>query len=1048
MPAVEPVLSHNLPMHRYELASPMTKCSPSQFSLFTLRSKLAQDIMGYYEAVLKHFEYAEWGVKVSDTRVAARVFKQVLWRSNSDSDVYPADFPRGGMAEPAAMGARVGERPEIVFWEREMDHIREKGAVIRGGPGSGKSFLTSTTILDTASAALDRLRKQQVHLENSLLPIHVVLETLTKTKPISFSRAVLNYVQDELDSTFSIALKDWFLQRILSNDALWLLDGIDQVGVREHKTLAKWLTTLTAYNCRIVVTCRTTAFNPTLLSAEQYTVFDMVPFGLREIRQFVENWYGRTSDKGTWLLDVFERNISLQAVCGSPLILKLACLVNQDRNLPVDTARVDLYKAIVVNLLRESGLKQEVLESWLDRTAALAWDVFKGRPESNLFVRDEVVTTARTQKERQVADRLLQRLLRSRIVEMAGPGQYRFAHRTILEFLAARHMVAATLTRDAGWENAKVDFPNVRGQVALALLIDRQSWLPAWSQAIVLLAGCLGSKATPMIDLLWSGRSDIAWHRRSLALQCLAELRESERNEQQADDLTAEAYRFLQAHHKRNTEPLAERGCWTAIPAVNGRINRERLIDLLIREVNAGVETAYLSLGWMGAPAGRDPRVIEALVSKVASSIPRSSTRYDAAIALSEMPEQVAKAEGAIPKLLQVVLSPGTHVNDPIMEIFKAAGESVGYWAAKLCGVIPHLLSLAAASHTSEGVRWNALYVLKAMGEWAARENSVIPGLLSLMIADDTDESFRGAVAEVLGAIGRSSLQSRDLIRDLHRLATSQEGDDSSRFWVISALGGLGDLSARVDGVIPTLRTLISADATSDRDRQASINALSLLGERAANTEGVVPAVLSWAVSGSAPRWVRRAALQAIGTLGRWVVQGRDEIVVALLRLASSSHTDEEWRGEAAWALSQIGEWGVHTNRVVSAMLTIAASEDMDDLTRIYAIQAIGAMRRRPVNAGGVIPALLRLAGTPETSDWLRADAVKALGSLCKWSNGGEDAGIVNFLLRILVTEETPKQICYPAAEAMQKMFQAGYRVFEDHLEVSTVNELASLTEL
>lgn len=179
----------------------MIAVNPNRFSMFRLRSQLG-DMLEYYEALMKRFEYAEWRIKVAQTRVPAKVFKGSIRHPDRNLDDYP-DFPTsaGTLRSRSAAGPRTERRfephAEIALWEPVLRRVRERGAVVRGGPGSGKSFLTSTTITNAAQSGLREVAEQKVPLDEAHLPIHVNLEKLTK-RNTNLTQAALDCLADEL----------------------------------------------------------------------------------------------------------------------------------------------------------------------------------------------------------------------------------------------------------------------------------------------------------------------------------------------------------------------------------------------------------------------------------------------------------------------------------------------------------------------------------------------------------------------------------------------------------------------------------------------------------------------------------------------------------------------------------------------------------------------------------------------------------------------------------------------------------------------------------
>ena len=248
-----------------------------------------------------------------------------------------------------------------------------------------------------------------------------------------------------------------------------------------------------------------------------------------------------------------------------------------------------------------------------------AFRLFVTRPESNLFTEFQLFSAIGGDARATAA--FINRLLDCRILIEAGvtssreEPQFSLLHRTILN---SSRLNMAWHVNDDGWDGATISIPKRREPVPLPMLIDKKSWLPAWSQTIVFLAGCLGAEAVPMIEALNSGRRDTVWHRPVLALQCLAELRPRDRNQSQANSLSKQMFEFIQ--RIRYTSDITPKAimpgyaeCCRALAHVNGVIEgakarpfatgengvnengviegRQRFREWLARTVNEWVDT-------------------------------------------------------------------------------------------------------------------------------------------------------------------------------------------------------------------------------------------------------------------------------------------------------------------------------------------------------------------------------------------------------------------------------------------------------------------------
>ncbi|MFQ5880529.1 MAG: NACHT domain-containing protein, partial [Dehalococcoidia bacterium] len=553
--------------------------------LVNVRSQLAEDLRGYYEALINALDRTPWYragqlMRASQVAIPARVLKE---------ETAPPATPWGDderRQEPARIRvdpeiAALYEEPtllkrrEEVAWQVERRRVRR--AVVIGAPGGGKSFLTETTAVQLAHDALDQLREQRTSPDDLPLPVHVERADLAQPGlPADPADALMELLRQQYG--LSTRLAAWLRTRLPTAQCWLILDALDQVpDKREHRDrLHDRLKALETrgWQCRVVLTCRTANYDRALIPWSTLTEYELAPFRPQEIRQFIEQWFGQENERGEALRRVLDGNFPLSHACRNPLIATLTCLAHEEGAVTEETRRGDLYARVLRGLARRAWKENPLhpddphIDDLLRLLEPTARTLFERRPESNQFTNSEVIE-ALTRASNLPLPRVLREqiavgglhpaalahtptLLRDELrdcgilvgagLNQSGETQFSFLHRTFLEYLTA-----SALARRA----------NSEGWPAIAPLVDRKAWLPAWQEVVVLLAGKLADP-TPLLDLLADEKKDDYFrHRLALAGLCLPEIPQSRTMHHHAslvNHITTVAFSLYWEHTMNNTD--------------------------------------------------------------------------------------------------------------------------------------------------------------------------------------------------------------------------------------------------------------------------------------------------------------------------------------------------------------------------------------------------------------------------------------------------------------------------------------------------------------
>jgi HEAT repeat protein len=363
-----------------------------------------------------------------------------------------------------------------------------------GPPGSGKTFGTRHLAITVAQNALQQLNKGQP-LDEIRIPFWLPANKLGETGDLKTA------ITQEL----SEVPLPW-LERVLQKGLfLLVIDALDELPEHLQKSFRKCVQQLDATAGVVLVTCRTMHWEERSrwLGWEKLPdAVELAPLELREQRLFIEKFFSAEISQAQSLQKRLHENYVLQHACRTPLLLTFACLLHGENLLRSDLTYAELYAHILRRLIRGTwrNLAEPLAASEVDEELAMrqletiAWNLFRQSPERNLFTLDEWRSAeSRVSPASLDPAELLEKLERVGVVVFAGydgrgDSQWSFAHRSILEFLAAR-----CLSRQPNWLDE----------------ISQHFWFqPEWVEVLTFLAG-LVENADPLVERLEQEQDDI-----------------------------------------------------------------------------------------------------------------------------------------------------------------------------------------------------------------------------------------------------------------------------------------------------------------------------------------------------------------------------------------------------------------------------------------------------------------------------------------------------------------------------------------------------------
>lgn len=275
--------------------------------------------------------------------------------------------------------------------------------ILLGEPGSGKSTFIRHLAWQLAQRGLDQeidakelfSRRKKMHLLPIILPLRTLAGKLAKegVSPTTVYAAL----RTEMQSSGIQNIDDLLTESLHRGKLLLLLDGLDEVPRDELPNVTDRMTTLQAVRAfvqlyertRVVITCRTRAFDNRLHECLRWNVETIAPFTLGQIRHFVPAWYRELVSSGQIernlairlereLIDVVTVNSKLRDMASTPLLLTMMALVlYHDGALPRD--RPQLYERVLTLLLGQWDKMKEG-QNLAEAIGQPDWDSERVRP--------------------------------------------------------------------------------------------------------------------------------------------------------------------------------------------------------------------------------------------------------------------------------------------------------------------------------------------------------------------------------------------------------------------------------------------------------------------------------------------------------------------------------------------------------------------------------------------------------------------------------------------------------------------------------------------
>jgi HEAT repeat protein len=875
------------------------------------------------------------------------------------------------------------------------------GAVILGGPGSGKTTLVKR--LARSCALGPEMMRQRYPAMPWAFPLVVSLTIFDEWRQASAT--LLDYVRYDLDRIGGPALVEVFNRRWEEGSCLVLLDGLDEIAFADHRVRsARAVDELYQQlrRNRALTTTRILGYNLCRLAVPAIHV-TLQPFSPDDIETFVRHWYQareravhpnapdveQANVAAAALLNEIRGNPGVASLATNPLMLTVIALIkHQGVDLP--QRRVELYEVALSTLLRSWNKARSLSgrplghDIHLDQTkrvwAAVAhWmhaETSRGTlPRSVLhrklvevlvgdLERDEYTALAEADSYLDAAAET------SGLLEARGPNVFAFMHQTLQEYLAAQQLAIPT---------------RYAPDRIMAVADD-----PRWHEVIRLAVGTIGvlqrddDALREFVDLLLARREEDPLEpflstALLLAAACIADDVGFKRHEK--DRVVVEICARLV------TSPYEQM--------------RNRLTDALDAMPISPGPAAVEAL--LGLEEDRSARVRSVVARKLGSAEHENASARAALRRLLDDEDSAVAAHAAlglfvsedqIPHRLLVsiaTVAPTAWIEDHpgfkrrVLELANSKDDSMRYGVALACmrwgpqpGGLQVLLRLL--EDPVLGVR---VLAGAALGGWGP-QNEALPALLRILANPKPER--RWGVLQTLMEWGPQSWALPTLLRLLEDPSPGQQQS------VLRVLAGWGLQSE----ALPLLRRLLEdADPTIQVQAAATLAAWGLPGE--------ARPVLLRILEDTSPV-VRWAALEPVLQM-LLESEPLSEALPALRRLLEDA--DPTLRVRAAATLAA---WGLQSE-ARPALLHLL--EEADDDVRVLAAETLAAKLHTDA-----VPGLFGLVATEYTrvtrEDDLVAPAISTIAASLR-AGGAPVARAIFALLGV------PENIAEPAANCLEQ---------------------------
>ena len=402
-----------------------------------------------------------------ETRSQERVYlNNVLnWLSNGDALGVYTELDAGSVLEPRfvpllpVMDKSAQSAPRFLAQRKYPEPRRSlmslidrhKRLVIKGNPGSGKTFTFKWLAQQFARRALTR--------HESPLPLLISLREYRgggEGKPQSFFDFVLGYVREHEPSA-PFQDRDSLKLYLSKGRIVLLLDGLNEMPITDYHDYSLRLQEISVFSkklypsCRCYVSCRTLHYDPLL----DITAVEILDFNENQSLAFLERFLG-SKERANYLLHALRlAPPQVLALAYNPLYLTMIAQFFKDSGVLPETTS-ELLRQIVQKRLEKASSPDLVVKYLRD----LAWKMHQAGFFGAQVPKEWIVNNHPSGLDEDV----LRVAKEAGLVDVAADGDVSFYHHVFQEYFAALELVRIPSTI-----RTYIDAPAWEETVVLAL---------------------------------------------------------------------------------------------------------------------------------------------------------------------------------------------------------------------------------------------------------------------------------------------------------------------------------------------------------------------------------------------------------------------------------------------------------------------------------------------------------------------------------------------------------------------------------------------------
>lgn len=343
-------------------------------------------------------------------------------------------------------------------------------ACITGAPGSGKS-----TLLGVAAIAFARETTEEVlGIGESRIPICFDFKDIDTEGELPAAPELFS----ALYKRHSLDVEPAHILKLLEEGRCAIfLDGLDEAGAApQRRKLLSWLMGVGGSfsdKNRILITCRDTEWEGG--SQPKIRRAGVLPFATQDARQFIAKWRAKLSQSPPGAtaraaavdarFDALSAELEgdYEFLASNPMLLTLGAVL-LSIEIPLPRGKGHILETFVAAMLGDwetlnnKGAKRSAVQAAGKILQELAFAALSRQDEGGFVSIDDpavrrIMAAIETASGVSPVEWLDLIAMRSGLLQKAGPERWDFSNRRILEFLAARELVARRTTWQAYWKD-------------------------------------------------------------------------------------------------------------------------------------------------------------------------------------------------------------------------------------------------------------------------------------------------------------------------------------------------------------------------------------------------------------------------------------------------------------------------------------------------------------------------------------------------------------------------------------------------------------------